>query len=224
MGSIKEDYIYSDYQAHTEWEEVPDETLVALAQSNDPLAREAADFLLERFKLLVRIKTRPFFLMGADRTDLIQEGMIGLYMAIMNYSPEKNTSFKTFAGLCIGRHIMDVLRMTCSKKHSILNEYVSFDMTVQDDGEKEVTMADLIADERPTPEEEVISRETAEYIQKALFEACSPFEASVLQLYLQGFDYNIIAKKLSKTPRNIDNALQRIKKKCADIVKKIQEE
>lgn len=180
------------------------------------------DLLLERYKDLVRVKTRPYFLLGADRADLIQEGMIGLYKAIMAYQSDKETAFRSFADLCINRQILTAVKNATRLKHLPLNSYVSLNKTLNDDEEKETTMMDILAaPQEDSPEDTLIGKEEIKLLQKQIDKHCSQFERRVLSLYLQGYDYHQIAKAMGKTPKSIDNALQRIKKKVQQIAAEV---
>ena len=149
MENIEEKFVF-----HPEWAEKDDEELIEIAHSGGGDAAEAVDLLLERYKDLVRIKTRPYFLLGADRADLIQEGMIGLYKAIIAYQPSKDVAFKSFADLCITRQIMTAIKNAARMKHWPLNSYVSLNRTINDDEEKETTMMEILtAPGMATPEE-----------------------------------------------------------------------
>ncbi len=206
-----------------EWDSVSDEELIRITRGPEPDAHDAVDTLLERYKDLVRVKTRPYFLLGADRADLIQEGMIGLYKAIIGYQDGKNAAFRSFAELCISRQIMTAVKNASRMKHWPLNSYISLNRTVNDDEDKETTMMDILTQSGAvTPEDQVIDKEQMERLQKMLDERCSKFEHRVLSLYLNGHDYHQIAAEFGKTPKSIDNALQRIKRKVSAIIEELE--
>ncbi|MBQ5960104.1 MAG: RNA polymerase sporulation sigma factor SigH [Firmicutes bacterium] len=206
-----------------EWDDMSDEDLIRITRGPEPDAHDAVDTLLERYKDLVRVKTRPYFLLGADRADLIQEGMIGLYKAIIGYQEGKNAAFRSFAELCISRQIMTAVKNASRMKHWPLNNYISLNRTVNDDEDKETTMMDILTQSGAvTPEEQVIDKEQMERLQKMLDERCSRFEHRVLSLYLNGHDYHQIAAAFGKTPKSIDNALQRIKRKVSAIIEELE--
>ncbi len=186
-----------------------DEALVELSHSGDSRADE---LLCERYKNMVRIKARPYFLMGADREDLLQEGMIGLYKAIRDYSPEHSMSFRSFADLCILRQIITAIKRATRKKHAPLNSYISIYRTVEDERERPLidTMSGVRTED---PEELFISRESLAGMQDMLDQMLSQLEKEVLTLFLDGRSYQEIAARLGRGTKTVDNALQRIKKK-----------
>lgn len=199
-----------------EWEKLTDEALIEqIHQTGNPKeALTATDVLMDRYKEVVRCKARTFFLIGADREDVVQEGMIGLYKAVMNYQPEKAVSFRTFAELCITRQIMTAVRLSSRKKHWPLNHYVSLDQPVNDEDGKEMMMIDILPDvDGRTPEEILTGEEELYRLQQNVAEHLSPLEKNVLQLFVEGLNYIEIAEKLNKSPKSIDNALQRVKMK-----------
>lgn len=177
---------------------------------------EATDVLMERYKEMVRSKARTYFLIGADRDDVIQEGMIGLYKAIMDYKSEKNASFHTFAQLCVVRQILSAVRVSSRLKHLPLNEYISLNHPVNDEDGKETTMLDLLPDPNGcSPEDILMSIEERKRLDKQIDTSLSPLERRVLRLFLQGLDYIEIAEKIEKSPKSVDNALQRVKQKIS---------
>ena len=177
---------------------------------------EATNVLMERYKEMVRSKARTYFLIGADRDDVIQEGMIGLYKAIMDYKSEKNASFHTFAQLCVIRQILSAVRVSSRLKHLPLNEYISLNRPVNDEDGKETTMLDLLPDPNGcSPEDILMSIEERKRLAKQIDTSLSPLERRVLRLFLQGLDYIEIAEKIEKSPKSVDNALQRVKQKIS---------
>lgn len=197
-----------------EFSKLPENNVIKIAQAGDD---NAMTFLMEKYKSLVRQKVRPLFLIGGDKDDLVQEGMIGLYKAICNYIPEKEASFKTFAELCISRYIYSAIKVSNRMKNKPLNTYISIyapALTVNSDSSESGFMIDqeLEIAER-NPEDIVISRESTEAVLEQLFKNLSKMEAQVLKRYLDGMTYQEIAADMNKTPKSIDNALQRIKTK-----------
>ncbi len=193
-----------------------DEELVALSHAGETLADEV---LCERYKNVVRMKARPYFLIGADREDLLQEGMIGLYKAIRDYSPEHSMSFRSFADLCIVRQIITAIKRATRKKHAPLNSYVSIYRTAAED-ERERPLIDTMAGVRTEdPEELFISRESLSGMTEMLDQMLSPLEKEVLGLFLEGCSYQEIAARLNRGTKTVDNALQRIKKKLEQYLK-----
>ncbi len=187
-----------------------DEQLIVASRNGD---RVAEDLLYEKYKQFIRVRARSYFLVGADREDIIQEGMIGLYKAIRDYSPDKNASFRSFAELCVTRQIITAIKAATRQKHIPLNSYVSLNRPVYTE-EPERTLIDVLgAAQMSDPEETLISRETYESMEEQLVSALSPLERSVLTLYLEGRSYVEIAELLGRSTKAIDNALQRVKRK-----------
>ena len=188
-----------------------DEDVIGLVREGDALAQ---DFLLNKYKTFVKTKARAYFLIGADREDIIQEGMIGLYKAIRDYSSQKNASFKSFAELCVNRQLITAIKAAGRQKHMPLNSSVSLNKTVYDD-ESDDTYIDMLesAEAVTSPETIFIGIENRNSIVEHIMEALSSFEKKVLSFYLQGKTYSEIAKATGKSEKSIDNALQRVKKK-----------
>ena len=187
-----------------------DEQLVEMLRAGD---EEAERQLYERYKQTVRSRARTYFLIGADHEDLVQEGMIGLYKAVLEYNPDREVSFRGFADLCITRQILTAIKRATRKKHAPLNTYVSLNQPIFEEGGDQ-TLFDTMQNLRVVdPEEQLIGREEYERIQKYLQENLSSLEQTVLGLYLNGLSYQQIAQKLNRPPKSIDNALQRIKHK-----------
>ncbi|MBO5488860.1 MAG: RNA polymerase sporulation sigma factor SigH [Eubacterium sp.] len=203
----------------TKYNSCTDEELVALAQQNDSMA---VDMLLEKYKPLVRKKARALYLIGGDNDDLIQEGMISLYKSIRDYDLKRENSFGSFASVCIERHLYNVIKGANTKKNSPLNTYVSlYEPTGNAKETGRETLADTLQPRALTnPEEIVIDRENVTDLEKAIESQLSDFEQEVVRLYLEGNDYQQIAKILDKSAKSIDNALQRVKKKLSYKLKK----
>ncbi|NLV17305.1 MAG: RNA polymerase sporulation sigma factor SigH [Syntrophomonadaceae bacterium] len=198
------------YISCTFLEEMPDEEIVKYAQANDQLA---AEFLVNKYKNFVRAKARSYFLIGADKEDIIQEGMIGLFKAIRDYKGDKLTSFRAFAELCITRQIITAIKTATRQKHIPLNSYVSLNKPIYDD-ESDRTLMDVLSTTRITnPEDIVISKEEFLCIEQKMGEILSSLEWRVLMAYLEGKSYQEIAFDLKRHVKSIDNALQRVKRK-----------
>ena len=192
------------------YEALSDENLVELSAAGDD---DATEYLLSRYKNAVRSKARMYFLVGADRDDIVQEGMIGLFKAIRDFDKEKQASFKSFAELCVRRQIITAIKTATRKKHSPLNSYISLSKPLFDD-ENEGCFADFLDElEENSPEDLFIWKENAEAVGRKIDEALSKLEKEVLNMYLDGKSYQEIAKIMNRPPKSIDNALQRIKKK-----------
>ena len=194
------------------------EELVNLVQhSNDNLA---LDYLIKyKCKSLLRKKTRGYFIFGADKEDVIQEGMVGLYKAIRDYNPEKEASFISFAELCINRQIISAIKAASRQKHIPLNTSISMDRPITNDDE-DYTYLDFLSKAGGNPEDEVIGRENLKILEREILKTLSKMEQEVLAYYLRGRTYTQIATSMNKEEKSIDNALQRIKKKVAGIVQK----
>jgi len=187
-----------------------DEEIVALAIAGDKTAEE---YLIHKYKNFVRARARSYFLIGADKEDIVQEGMIGLFKAIRDFKPDKQSSFRAFAELCITRQIITAVKTATRQKHIPLNSYVSLNKPIYDE-ESDRTLLDVITGSRVTdPEELMINREEFSDIEGKMGEVLSPLEGQVLMAYLDGKTYQEIAEILDRHVKSIDNALQRVKRK-----------
>lgn len=197
-----------------------DEALVERSHAGDARADET---LCERYKNIVRIKARPYFLIGADREDLVQEGMIGLYKAIRDYTPDHNAVFRSFAEMCIVRQLISAIKRATRKKHAPLNTYVSlYGSTFAEEDNRERPLLDTMAMVRTeSPEDAFISKESTEHILGSIEKLLTPLEKQVLDLFMDGYSYQQIAAVLGRGTKTVDNALQRIKHK---LEKHLQEE
>ncbi|RKD26429.1 RNA polymerase sporulation sigma factor SigH [Caminicella sporogenes] len=192
------------------YEVLVDEKVVEDAKNGDPRAQE---YLIKKYKNFVRAKARSYFLIGADREDIIQEGMIGLFKAIRDYRSDKISSFRAFAELCITRQIITAIKTATRQKHIPLNSYVSLNKPIYDE-ESDRTLLDVLSGKKISdPEELLISREEINNIESKIGEILSDLEWQVLIFYLQGKSYQEIAKDLNRHVKSIDNALQRVKRK-----------
>jgi len=194
-----------------------DEEIVAQAKSGNNRAQE---YLISKYENFVKAKARSYFLIGADKEDIYQEGMIGLYKAIRDFNPEKSTSFKAFAEICVIRQIITAIKTATRQKHIPLNTYISLNKPIYEE-ESERTLLDVLAGIKITdPEELMISKEQIEYIEEKISKVLSGLELEVLTSYLDGKSYQEIASDLEKHSKSIDNALQRVKRKlekCLDL-------
>lgn len=196
-----------------------DERLVLLAQQGSDRAFEQ---LLGRYRSFVRAKAAPYFIVGADRDDIIQEGMIGFFKAVRDFCGGQGVTFKTFAEICVVRQILTAVKNATRKKHSPLNSYVSLNKPIPG-GEEDASLGDVIAyDGQYNPEQIVIDRENADNLSEKMSAALSDFELLVLSYYVKGYGYVTIADKLGKDPKSVDNALQRVKKKLEKIAASIE--
>ena len=188
------------------YEAFSDEELIEkLRQGEDDIT----DYILEKYKPLVRKKTNAMYLIGGETEDLIQEGMIGLFKAIRDYKPDKEASFYHFAELCINRQLYSALEASNRKKHQPLNSYIS----LSEQEHPDAVAAELLVDKESGPEQTVIEQEVWEEYKKRLAQKLSRMENQVLQYYLDGNHYIQIAEMMGKSPKSIDNALQRIRQK-----------
>ena len=193
---------------------ISDEKLLRQIQSGND---DAMECLLERYRDMVRKEARSFFLAGGDEEDLIQEGMIGLFKAVQDYDVDQEASFFSFARLCVTRQLYSAIEASNRKKHSPLNSYIS--LYEREDGEG--SLIDTMESEHETnPEELLVSQEHAKSLEERLEKDLSELERRVLYLHLMGTDYKTIAKLLDRSPKTIDNALQRIKGKMQKILEK----
>ncbi|HBV98243.1 MAG: RNA polymerase sporulation sigma factor SigH [Bacillota bacterium] len=194
-----------------------DEDVVEFAREGDDVALE---YLINKYKNFVRAKARSYFLIGADREDIIQEGMIGLYKAIRDFRMDKLSSFRAFAELCITRQIITAIKTATRQKHIPLNSYVSLNKPIYDE-DSDRTLLDVISGTKITdPEELIISREEFDDIEEKMGEILSSLEWKVLMSYLEGKSYQEIAEDLKRHVKSIDNALQRVKRKLERYLEK----
>ena len=187
-----------------------DEQIVEICHEGNDLAEE---YLLNKYKNFVRSKARSYFLIGADHEDIVQEGMIGLYKAIRDFRPEKLSSFRAFAELCITRQIITAIKTATRQKHIPLNSYISLNKPLYDEA-SDRTLLDIIMEGKVSnPEEIIINREDLIHIHEKINEVLSGLEQDVLNAYLDGKSYQEIADTLGRHVKSIDNALQRVKRK-----------
>lgn len=197
-------------QHYQRFDNLSDEDVVQFAYDGD---EEATEYLIKKYKNFVRSKAKSYFLVGADREDIIQEGMIGLYKAIRDYRVERLTSFKAFAEICIKRQIITAVKMATRQKHIPLNSYVSLNKPMFEE-ECERTLIDLLSSLKMSdPEEVMINREKFQYLEQKMGELLSDLELDVLESYLEGKSYQEIARDMDRHVKSIDNALQRVKRK-----------
>lgn len=195
---------------YTSYEDIGDETVVKNARDG---SNAALEYLIHKYKNFVRAKARSYFLVGADREDIIQEGMIGLYKAIRDFRSDRLSSFRAFAELCITRQMITAIKTATRQKHVPLNSYVSLNRPIYDE-DSERTLLDVLSGTKVTdPEELMINKEEFGNIEQKMGEILSDLEWKVLMSYLDGKSYQEIAKDLKRHVKSIDNALQRVKRK-----------
>ncbi|MFD1178903.1 RNA polymerase sporulation sigma factor SigH [Paenibacillus puldeungensis] len=203
--SVKlESWVRFDYEIQN------DEDIVEAVREGDS---DALEYLINKYRSFVRAKARSYFLIGADREDIIQEGMIGLYKSIRDFRGDKLSSFKAFAELCITRQIITAIKTATRQKHIPLNSYVSLDKPIYDE-DSDRTLLDVICGSQVSdPEELIINQEEFVGLEDKMSEILSDLERKVLMLYLDGRSYQEIAVDLNRHVKSIDNALQRVKRK-----------
>lgn len=187
-----------------------DEEVVEAVRVGDS---EALEYLINKYKNFVRAKARSYFLIGADREDIIQEGMIGLYKSIRDFRGDKLASFKAFAELCITRQIITAIKTATRQKHIPLNSYVSLDKPIYEEDSDRTLLDVICVSQVCDPEELIINREEFSGLEDKMSEILSELERQVLMLYLDGRSYQEIAVDLRRHVKSIDNALQRVKRK-----------
>ena len=199
------------------YEQYTDEELILRLREGE---EQITDYIMEKYKNLVKSKAKSMYILGADREDLIQEGMIGLFKAVRDYDTGRDASFSTFADLCVSRQMYTAVQAAGRKKHAPLNTYISLDATLseKEGGEDFEMINSVISREEKSPEELLIDRENLELLEKAIDRELSGFEKQVLDLYLTGMKYTQIAKVLGKDEKSTDNALQRIRNKIVKIL------
>ncbi len=206
--SVKED-IYNS---------MTDEELITALRDGD---NDIADYLCNKYKNLVRKNAKSMYILGAAPEDLIQDGMIGLFKAVRDFDPGRDARFMTFAGLCISRQMYNAVQAAGRQKNIPLNTYVSlYEETESGNGEKGSTIAELLADDALSPEQELIDKENVADLIERIDKELSSFENQVLDLYLTGMNYVQIAGVLGKDVKSTDNALQRIRSKIKKMVDK----
>lgn len=188
-----------------------DEELTEIAKNGD---KEALEFLLKKYKELVDMKVGRFFIIGAEREDIVQEGMIGLYKAIKSFNSEKENSFKSFANMCIERQLITAIKTSNRQKHIPLNSSISLNANAYDDNSDSELLEKLDIQVLEDPLDTITKKEYYKSIENKIDESLSDFEKQVLKRYAQGESYVSIAEKLSAPVKSVDNAIQRIRKKA----------
>lgn len=199
--------------ATNKYMELSDEEIIAKIKDGD---EKALTYLLEKYKELVNMKVGKYFLIGAEREDIVQEGMIGLYKAIKNFNEEKQNSFKSFANICIERQLITAIKTSNRQKHMPLNSYLSLNNAAYDKNEENsVELIDTFDGKNvEDPLETIMKKEYYENVQTEIEKNLSKFEKQVLDRFIKGESYNVIAKKLDTQVKSVDNAIQRIRKKA----------
>ena len=199
------------HKTRYDFSRMTDEEVVRIAQLEQ--REDAVDFLVNKYKNFVRAKARTYFLVGGDREDIIQEGMIGLYKATRDYKPSRLASFRAFAELCVTRQIITAIKSATRQKHAPLNSYVSLNKPVYTE-ESERTLIEMLSSAKVTnPEDLIISQEELDDIERNIGHILSELEWEVLEGYLDGRSYQEMAEVTDRSVKSIDNALQRVKRK-----------
>lgn len=192
--------------------ELKDEEMVKKAKQGN---EEALDYIINKYKDVVNMKVSKYFMVGAEREDIIQEGLIGLYKAIKSFdSNNENSSFKTFANICIERQLITAIKTSNRQKHMPLNSYLSLNMSAYEDDEADTVIDVLDSNTTEDPLDTITKKEYYIAVEDAIDKSLSPFEKKVLQRFAQGESYIQIADKLNTPVKSIDNAIQRIRKKA----------
>lgn len=188
-----------------------DEQIISQIKDGD---EEAVIYMFEKYKDLVNSKVGKYFIIGAEREDIIQEGMIGLYKAIKGFDPLKDNTFKTFANICIERQLITAIKSSNRQKHLPLNSYLSLNSTAYENNEDTELIETFEVDSVEDPLDTIMKKEYYEEVQNIMHKSLSRFEESVLERFIQGDSYEVIAQKLDMPVKSIDNAIQRIRKKA----------
>ena len=196
-----------------QYDGIKDEELISRFKNGES---EILDYLMEKYKNMVRKKARTMFLIGGENDDLIQEGMIGLFKAVRDYQPDRDAAFQTFASICVDRQIYIAIQSSNRQKHQPLNSYISLS---EQDGENEEHLGDNWGE---NPESIIIDQENVQDLEQEITATLSPMENQVLEYYLAGNGYGEIAQIMGKTPKSIDNALQRIRIKIREQLEQYQ--
>ena len=201
------------YKADNNYNSMTDEELIELIKTGD---KHAIDFLIEKYKDLVNMKVGKYFMIGAEKEDIMQEGMIGLFKAIQSYKPDKQNSFKTFANLCVERQLITAIKTSNRQKHQPLNSYLSLSSSAYDNDEENGNEMIEFFDSHTIedPLEMITKKEYYQRVENAIDTSLSSFEKQVLQRFVKGESYVDIAAKLDAPVKSVDNAIQRIRKKA----------
>lgn len=199
------------YSLNNNYKEMSDEGLVDQAKSGD---KNALEYLINKYKELVNMKVSKYFIIGAEKEDIVQEGLIGLYKAVKSYSPDKQNSFKTFANMCIERQLITAIKSSNRQKHMPLNSYLSLNASAYENDEESTLFDTYNAHQIEDPLDTITKQEYYKSVEIAIDKSLSDFEKQVLNRYMKGESYIQIAEKLDTPVKSIDNAIQRIRKKA----------
>ncbi len=196
-----------------EYDKMTDEEIIKEIRNGD---KQALTYLMNKYKEIVNLKVGKYFMIGAEKEDIIQEGLIGLFKAIKTFNAEKNNTFKTFANMCIERQLITAIKSSNRQKHMPLNSYLSLNMSAYDNEEENGAELMDTFDSKTIedPLETIINKEYYDEIEKSIDKTLSQFEKQVLDRYMKGESYVTIAKRLDSPVKSVDNAIQRIRKKA----------
>lgn len=198
-----------------DYDKMTDDELIKLAKNED---KSALETLIERYKETVNMKVSKYYINGAEKEDIIQEGLIGLFKAVKSFNPEKDNSFKSFANMCIERQVITAIKGSNRQKHIPLNSYVSLNNPTyeNENGEIENPLIDVLdTNTVEDPLDTITKNEYIKHVEKTIDESLSTFEKQVLNKYIEGKSYVQIAESLNSPVKSVDNAIQRIRKKTA---------
>ena len=199
------------YSLNNNYKEMSDEGLVNASKSGD---KNALEYLINKYKELVNMKVSKYFIIGAEKEDIVQEGLIGLYKAIKSYSEDRQNSFKTFANMCIERQLITAIKSSNRQKHMPLNSYLSLNESAYENDEETSLFDTFNSHQIEDPLETITKQEYYRSVEIAIDKSLSNFEKQVLNRYMKGESYIQIAEKLDTPVKSIDNAIQRIRKKA----------
>lgn len=199
------------YSLDNNYNSMSDEELISLVKSDD---KYALDFIIEKYKDLVNMKVGKYFIIGAEKEDIIQEGMIGLFKAIQSFNPDKQNSFKTFANMCIERQLITAIKTSNRQKNIPLNSYLSLNTAAYDDDEDTTVLEVFNSHLTEDPLDTITKKEYYRRVEDAIDKSLSNFEKQVLARFIKGESYVTIAEKLDTQVKSVDNAIQRIRKKA----------
>lgn len=209
--AVNANAFYSLNENTHNYNSMTDEEVISLVKNGD---KYAIDFIIDKYKGLVNMKVSKYFIIGAEKEDIIQEGMIGLFKAIQSYNSDKQNSFKTFANMCIERQLITAIKTSNRQKHMPLNGYVSLNTAAYDEDEDTSVLEVLDSHQTEDPLDTITKKEYYKRVEAAIDENLSDFEKQVLARFIKGESYVTIAEKLETPVKSIDNAIQRIRKKA----------
>lgn len=200
------------YEKETSYHQMTDEEIISAIKEGD---EQALAFLLEKYKDLVNGKVSKYFIIGAEREDIIQEGMIGLFKAIQNFDSQKQNTFRTFANVCVERQLITAIKSSNRQKHIPLNSYLSLNTSAYQNEDDSVELIDTFdSNTVEDPLETIMKKEYFQEVENTIDKTLSKFEKQVLHCFIQGKSYGTIAQKLDAPVKSVDNAIQRIRKKA----------